>query len=66
MSLFIDIARTYYQMGRYVEAHDYYEKASAIDAEKAKEYSYIAEKAATGARAAEEHDPSNDIVFVEE
>ncbi len=64
--LLINISRTCYQMERYDEAKQYYGKALLADAEKAKEFAYLAETAAGGARAAEERDPSKGILFVEE
>jgi uncharacterized protein HemY len=50
----------------YEDAKEYYGKAALVDAEKAKEYAYLAERAVEGARAAEERDPSKDILFAEE
>ena len=66
MRLLINISRTYYQMERYGEAKDFYGKAVAVDAEKAKEYAYLAESAGGGARAADQRDPKIDILFAEE
>jgi hypothetical protein len=66
MKLLINISRTYYQMERFAEAAEYFARASAVDAEKAKEYAYLAERAPGQARATEERDPGKDIIFVEE
>ncbi len=66
MRLLINISRTYYQIERYEEAKEYYGKAVLVDAEKAKEYAYLAERVMGGARAAEERDPTTEILFAEE
>jgi hypothetical protein len=66
LKLLINLARTCYQMERYPEAKEYIDRASALDAEKAKEYAYLGERAASGARAAAERDPGREILFVGE
>ncbi len=66
LRLLIDISRTYYQMEQYDQAKDYYGKAQLVDAQKAKEYAYLAEAEGGGTRAAEERDPRKDILFVED
>jgi hypothetical protein len=64
--LLINISRTYYQMESFEDAKAYYQKAAALDADKAREYAYLAERSGSGARAAEERDPRKDIIFLEE
>ena len=66
MKLLINVSRTYYQMENFENAKAYYQKAVALDAEKAREYAYLAERSSSGARAAEERDPRKDIIFLEE
>jgi hypothetical protein len=66
MKLLINISRTYYQMAKYTEAQDFFAKASAMDPAKAKEYSYLAERATDNSRAASQKDPRSEILFVEE
>jgi hypothetical protein len=66
LRLLINISRAYYQMEKYDQARDYFAKASLVDAEKAKEYAYLAERSGGGARAAEERNARKDILFVEE
>jgi tetratricopeptide (TPR) repeat protein len=64
--LLINISRTYYQKESWAQAKDYYAQATALDPDAAKEYAFLAETAAQGARAAEQGDPGRDILFVEE
>jgi hypothetical protein len=64
--LLINISRAYYQMERLAEAKDFYARAAAMDAESVKEYSYLAERAASEGRAAVNRDPGNEVVFLEE
>jgi hypothetical protein len=64
--LLINISRVYYQKESYAQAKDFYAQAVNVDAEAAKEYAYLAEKGAEGARAAEQSDPGRQILFSEE
>ncbi len=59
-------SRTYYQMENYDQAKGYYGKAQLVDAHGAGEFAYLAESKDTGAQAAEERDPRQDILFVGE
>jgi tetratricopeptide (TPR) repeat protein len=64
--LLINISRTYYQKESWAQAKDYYAQATAMDPEGAKEYAFLAETAAQGARAADQGDPGRNILFIEE
>lgn len=67
LRLLINISRTCYQMEKYDAAKEYYAKAVLVDAEKAKQYAYLAEAASGGgSRASEQRDPKKDILFVGE
>jgi hypothetical protein len=66
MQLLINISRTYYQMESFDNAKAYYQRATTLDSEKARQYAYLAERSDGGARAAEERDPRNDIIFLDQ
>jgi len=66
LKVLINISKTYYQMARYSDAQQYFEKARTIDPERAKEYAYLAERGSEGSRAAEGKNPAVDIIFVED
>jgi hypothetical protein len=66
LKVLINISKTYYQLSRYAEAQQYFEKARTINPEQAKEFAYLAERGAGEARAAEGKDPAFDILFVED
>jgi tetratricopeptide (TPR) repeat protein len=66
LKVLINISKTCYQMARYPEAQQYFEKARAINPEQVKEFAYLAERGTDGARAAEGKDPALEILFVED
>ena len=66
LKVLINISKTCYQMARYPEAQQYFEKAQAIDPEQVKEFAYLTERRTDEARGAEGKDPALEILFVEE
>jgi len=68
--LLVSISKANYQLEKYDEATASFAKASAIDAEKVKEYSYLGQRSGGGGstegRAAEGRDLSREVLFAEE
>lgn len=62
----INLSKTCYQMARYPDAQQYFDKAKSIDPNKVAEYAYLGESGTEGSRAAEGKDPALDILFVED
>jgi hypothetical protein len=66
LMLYLNISKVYYQTEKFAEAKSFFQKASAIDAGKAKEFEYLQQAASPGVRNAEQGDPSGGILFVDE
>jgi tetratricopeptide (TPR) repeat protein len=65
IKLLLNLSRTYYELNQFEQAQEVYEQATRLDADTAREYSYLAQVAADeGSRAAEAG--RNDILFVGE
>jgi tetratricopeptide (TPR) repeat protein len=71
--LLVSISKTYYQLEQYDEATASFAKASAIDAEKVKEFAYLGQRTGSGGgggaaegRAAEGRDLSREVLYAEE
>ncbi|GAH68902.1 unnamed protein product [marine sediment metagenome] len=64
--MLVNISRAYYQMENYGEAQTYFSKAQAIDPQQVEQYTYLAQASGGEARAAEERDLSQEILFLEE
>jgi tetratricopeptide (TPR) repeat protein len=66
LKVVLNISRTFYQMGNYTEAQQYFARAQAIDPGQATQFAYLADKRPDEARAAEGRDPALEILFSEE
>ena len=53
-------------MERFKEAQEFYARAEAIDAQEARQYAFLGERAGGESRAAAASDPSKQILFVED
>jgi tetratricopeptide (TPR) repeat protein len=66
LKVLINISKTCYQMARYPEAQQYFEKAQAIDPAQVKEFAYLTWHRTDEARGSEGKDPALEILFIEE
>ena len=66
LMVLINLSRTLYQLEDYEEAKSCLARARLIDEEETEKYAYLAQSAVSGTRAADERDPSREIIFVGE
>ncbi len=66
LKVLLNMSKACYEMAKYPEAQQYFARAQAIDADQVKQFAYLAERRTDEARAAEQPDPAQKLIFLEE